>query len=66
MTNGDETSDSAIAAVKPTNKAERSAAEPGEPRAGTEGNAGEVNTLRTPSREGASHDLDRVRKAANQ
>jgi RNA-directed DNA polymerase len=66
MTHGHEKSDSAIVAVKPTNKAERSAAEPGEPRAGTEGNAGEVNTLRTPSREGASQGLDRVRKTAKE
>ena len=34
-----EKSDLAIVATKPTNKAERSAAEPVEPRAGAEGNA---------------------------
>ena len=55
--NGHETSDSAIVAVKPTNAAERSGAEPVEPRAGTEGNAEQGGTLRTPSREGASHGL---------
>ena len=39
MMNGLEKSDSAI--VKPTNKAERSAAESVERRAGTKGNAGQ-------------------------
>ena len=39
MMHGHEKSRSAIVAVKPTNKAERSAAELAEPRAGTEGNA---------------------------
>jgi hypothetical protein len=37
MTNGREKSDPPIVAAKPTNKAERSAAEPAEPRAGTKG-----------------------------
>jgi hypothetical protein len=44
MMHGHEKSRSAIVAVKPTNKAERSAAEPVEPRAETKGNAG----LKTP------------------
>jgi len=35
-----EKSDSVVVATKPTNKAERSAAEPVEPRTGTEGIAG--------------------------
>src|SRR5258706_11754183 len=35
-----EKSDPAVVAVKPTNKAERSAAEPVEPRAGAEGECG--------------------------
>ena len=61
-----EKSDSAIVAEKPMNNAEQSAAEPAEPRAGTEGNAGQDDTLRTPSREGASHGLDRVRKTARE
>ena len=64
MMNGREKSDPAIVAGKPTNKAERSAAEPAEPRAGTKGNAEPIDTLRTPSRAGASHGLDRVRQAA--
>ena len=38
MMHGPEKSDPAIVAGKPTNKAERSAAEPVERRAGTEGN----------------------------
>jgi hypothetical protein len=45
-----EKSDLAIVAVKPTNKAERSAAELAERRAGTEGNAGQLSTRWTPSR----------------
>jgi RNA-directed DNA polymerase len=66
MMNGHEKSGPVIVAVKPTNKAEPSAAEPGEPRAGTEGNADQDDTLRTPSREGASHGLERVRKTARE
>ena len=71
MTNGREKSDPAIVAAKPTNAPdrfswERFAAEPVEPRAGTEGNAGQGDTLRTPSREGASRGLDRVRKTARE
>ena len=38
-------SDAAIVAVKPANKAERSAAEPVEPRAAIEGNAGHPSTF---------------------
>jgi hypothetical protein len=44
MMNGPEKSDSVIVAVKPTNKAERSAAELVERRAGTKGNAGQLST----------------------
>ena len=62
MMNGHEKSDPVIVAVKPANKAERSVAESGERRAGAEGNAEQVDTLRTPSREGASRGLDRVRR----
>jgi hypothetical protein len=39
-----EKSDSAIVAEKPTNKAERSATEPMEPRVGTEGNTNQQST----------------------
>jgi RNA-directed DNA polymerase len=67
MMNGHEESDPNIVAVKPTNKAERSSvAELVERRAGTKGNAEQGGTLRTPSREGASHGLDRVRKTARE
>jgi group II intron reverse transcriptase/maturase len=66
MMNGGEKSRPAIVAGKPTNKAERSAAEPVEPRAGAEGNAEQGGTLRTPGRAGASHGLDRVRQAARE
>ena len=45
-------------------EAGRPAEEPVEPRAGAKENADEGGTLRTPSREGASHGLDRVRQAA--
>jgi len=40
-------SDTAIVGVKPTNNAGQPAAEPAEPRAGTERNAGEQITHRT-------------------
>src|SRR5580658_7170435 len=64
--NGREKSHSAIVAVKPTNKTGQPVAEPAEPRAGTKGNAAQGGTLRTLNREGASHGLDRVRKAARE
>src|SRR5271154_7021361 len=60
--NGHEKSDPGIVAVKPANKAERSVAQSGERRAGAEGNAEQVDTLRTPSQKGASQSLDRVRR----
>jgi RNA-directed DNA polymerase len=50
MMHGPEKSDPVIVAGKPTNKAERSAAELAEPRTGTKGNAGELSTSRTQSR----------------
>ncbi len=66
MTNGHEKSDPATVAWKPTNEAGRPVEEPAEPRAGTEGNADQGGTLRTPSWEGASHGLDRVRRTARE
>ena len=66
MMHGPEKSDSVVVAVKPTNKAERSAAEPVEPRAGAERNAGQQSMHRTQGRECVSHGLDRVRQAARQ
>ena len=61
MMNGREKSDSAIVAMKPTNKAGQPAAEPVEPRAGTKGNVGQQSTRRTQNRESVSQALDRVR-----
>src|SRR3954447_10975266 len=59
-----EKSDSVVVAVKPTNKAERSAAELVEPRAGTKGNANQQSTRRAQDRESVSQALERVRLAA--
>src|SRR3954470_19466293 len=64
MMNGRERSDSAIVAVKPTNKAGQPVAEPGEPRAETKGNMGQQSTRRAQNRESVSQALDRVRTAA--
>ncbi len=66
MTNGRGKSGSAIVAVKPTNKAERSAAEPVEPRAEAKGNVGQQSTCRAQSRESVSQALDRIRKVARE
>ena len=62
MMHGHEKSDPAIVAGKPTNKAERSAAELVEPRAGTKGNAGQLSTRRTPSRVSVTQALARIRQ----
>ena len=59
-----EKSDSVVVAMKPTNKAERSAAEPVESRTGTKGNADQQRTRRAQDRESVSQALDRVRLAA--
>ncbi len=61
-----ERSDPAIVAVKPTNKAERSAVEPGEPRAGAEGNVGQHSTDRARNRATVSQGLERIRQVARQ
>src|SRR6476646_10011203 len=66
MMHGREKSDSAIVAVKPTNKAVPTAAEPVEPRAGAKGNARQQSTHRTPGRERVTQALERVRQAARQ
>ena len=66
MMNGRGKSDSAIVAVKPTNKAERSAAEPVEPRAEAEGNAGQPRTDRTLSRSDVLQGLERIRRTAEE
>jgi hypothetical protein len=62
MMHGREKSDSAIVAGKPTNKAERSAAEPVEPRAETKGNVGQQSTRRTQSRISVSQVLACIRQ----
>src|SRR6266478_4156997 len=59
-------SDSAVGAVKPANKAERSAAELVEQRAGTKGNADQQSTRRAQERESVSQALGRIRQAAKQ
>src|SRR6202045_2443261 len=61
-----EKSDSAVVAVKPPNKAGSPAAEVGEPRAGTKGNADQQSTHRTQTRERVTQALNRVRQAAKQ
>jgi hypothetical protein len=74
MMHGHEKSDSVIVAVKPTNKAAQSvaeqsaieptAAEPVEPRAETEGNAGQQSTHQTQSWVRVSQALERIRQVA--
>jgi len=64
MMHGHEKSDLAIVAAKPTNKAEQSAAEPVERRAGTKGNAGQQSTYWTQSRISVTQALERIRKVA--
>jgi len=66
MMHGRGKSDSAIVAVKPTNKAEQSAAESVEPRAETKGNANQQSTHRTQSRGSVTQALERIRKAASE
>ena len=61
-----EKSDSVVVAGKPTNNAERSAAEPVEPRTGTKGNADQQSTRRAQDRASVSQALERVRQAARQ
>src|SRR5258706_5835656 len=62
MMQGREKSDSAIVAVKPANKVERSAAEPVEPKAETKGNVGQQSTRRTQSRISVSKALACIRQ----
>lgn len=64
MTNGLEKSDSAVVVVNPANNAGMPAAERGEPRAETKGNAEQPHTRRTQSRGSVSPGLNRVRQAA--
>src|SRR5215470_11723238 len=62
MMHGHEKSRSAIVAVKPTNKAERTAAEPVERRAETKGSANQQRTRRTQRRISVSKMLARIRQ----
>jgi RNA-directed DNA polymerase len=62
MMNGPEKSDSVIVALKPTNKAERSAAELVEQRTGTKGNVGQLSTCRAQNRISVTQVLARVRQ----
>ena len=59
---GPEKSDSVIVAVKLTNKAERSAAELVEQRAGTKGNVGQLSTCRAQNRISVTQVLARIRQ----
>src|SRR5262244_1407312 len=63
MMTGPEKSDLAIVAGKPAYKAEQSAAESVERRAGTKGNANQQSTCRTQSRISVSQALERIRQA---
>src|SRR5215207_8303419 len=71
MMHGHEKSDPAIVAGKPANKADQptaeasagaSAAEPGERRAGTKGNADQQSTCRAQNRVNVSQALGRIRQ----
>ena len=66
MMHGRGKSDSAIVVTKPTNKADVSAAEPVERRAGTKGNADQQSTRRAQDRESVTQALERIRQAARQ
>src|ERR1700731_4711765 len=66
MMHGRGGSDSALVAEKPSTKAERSAAEPVEPRAEAKGNARQQSTGRAQSRGTVSQALERIRQAARQ
>src|SRR5918995_2989389 len=59
-------SDPVVVAMKAANKAERSAAEPVERRAGTKRNAEQQSTRRTPSRTSVTQALDRIRRTARE
>jgi RNA-directed DNA polymerase len=64
--NGQEKSDPAIVAGKPTNEAQRCGSEPAEPRAGTEENASQQSTRRAQDWRSVSQALERIRQAARQ
>src|SRR6516165_8090454 len=62
MMHGHEKSDLVIVAMKPANKAEQSAAEPVERRAGAKGNTHQQSTYWTPSQVRVSQALERIRR----
>src|SRR3977135_456419 len=66
MMHGGGKSDSAIGAMKPAKKEERSAGELVEQRAGTKGNADQQSTRRAQDRASVSQALGRIRQAAKQ
>src|SRR3954465_3148359 len=75
MMHGPEKSDPVIVAEKPANKANApaveasagaNAAEPGEPRTGTKGNADQQSTCRTQRRVSVEQALERIRKVARE
>ena len=66
MMHGRGKSDTAIVAKRPANKADSSAAELVEPRAGTKGNVDQQSTRRAQDRESVSQALGRIRHAAKQ
>src|ERR1700716_3949796 len=66
MMHGRGKSDSAVVAAKPTNNAERSAAEPVEPRAEAEGNADQQSTCQTQGWASVSQALERIRQIAKE
>jgi len=66
MMHGRGKSDSAIVAAKLANNAERSAAEPVEPRTEAKGNAGQQSTRRAQSRVSVSQALERIRQVAKE
>jgi len=59
-------SDPAVVAMNPANRAERSAAEPEERRAGTKRNASQHDMHRTPSRASVTQGLERIRQTARE
>jgi RNA-directed DNA polymerase len=66
MMHGRGKSDEVIVALKPANKAERSAAELVEPRAEAEGNASQHSTCQTQRWASVSQALERIRKIAKE
>jgi RNA-directed DNA polymerase len=66
MMHGRGKSDEAIVAVKPANEAERSAAEPVEPRAEAKGNASQHSTCQTQRWASVSQALERIRQIAKE